>query len=194
MARPKEFEQDAALERAMNLFWENGYEATSIRDLIAYVGISSSSIYNTFGDKQDIYRAALERYRRVEYEQVRQLLAVSRPLCETLADMFAELIDDLIADEGRRGSFTLNAAVELGARDPIVAAVLREHFDDICALLAERLAAAQANGEMDARYPALDLARYLLFGMYSLGMIVKVYPNRARLEAMAALTLAILDC
>jgi len=194
MARPKEFEQDAALERAMNLFWENGYEATSIRDLIAYVGISSSSIYNTFGDKQDIYRAALERYRRVEYEQVRQLLAVPRPLRETLAGMFAELIDDLIADEGRRGSFTLNAAVELGARDPIVAAVLREHFDDICALLAERLAAAQANGEMDARYPALDLARYLLFGMYSLGMIVKVYPNRARLEAMAALTLAILDC
>lgn len=194
MARPKEFEQDAALERAMNLFWENGYEATSIRDLIAYVGISSSSIYNTFGDKQDIYRAALERYRRIEYEQVRQLLARPRPLCETLAGMFAELIDGLMADEGRRGSFTLNAAVELGARDPIVAGLLREHFDDICALLAERLAAAQASGEIDARHPALDLARYLLFGMYGLGTIIKVFPDRARLETAAALTLAVLDC
>ncbi|WP_374687739.1 TetR/AcrR family transcriptional regulator [Promineifilum sp.] len=194
MARPKEFEQDAALERAMNLFWEHGYEATSIRDLIAYVGISSSSIYNTFGDKQDVYRAALERYRRIEYEQVRQLLAQPRPLCETLAGMFAELIDSLMADGGQRGSFTLNAAVELGARDPIVAGLLREHFDDICALLAGRLAAAQANDEIGARSPALDLARYLLFGMYGLALIVKVFPDRGRLETTAALTLAVLDC
>jgi TetR/AcrR family transcriptional repressor of nem operon len=194
MARPREFEQDRVLERAMQLFWEKGYEATSVRELIAYVGISSSSLYATFGDKQDIYRAALERYRRIEYEQVRQLLSLSRPLCETLAGMFKDLIDSLMADAGHRGSFTLNAAVELGARDPVVAGLLREHFDDICALLADRLEAAQAGGEILTRQPALDLARHLLFGMYSLALIVKIYPDRERLATTAALTLTIVDC
>jgi TetR/AcrR family transcriptional repressor of nem operon len=107
--------------------------------------------------------------------------------------MFAELIEMLLVD-GTRGSFTLNAAVELGGRDPEIAAQLREHFDDICALLTGRLSAAQASGEISNRHNAVDLARYLLFGIYSLATMVKVYPDRSRLERMATLLLTILDC
>jgi TetR/AcrR family transcriptional repressor of nem operon len=194
MARTRAFDETEALDQAMALFWEQGYEATSVRDLTARAGISSSSLYATFGDKHDVYLAALARYRAIEREQFAALLSASRAVRPTLEDMFAELIDMLLADEGNRGSFSLNAAVELGGRDPAIAASLRAHFDDVCALLAGRLAEAQASGEIPSRHSAVDLARYLLFGVYSLATMVKVYPDRAHLERMAALLLAILDC
>lgn len=193
MARTKAFNEGAALGEAMGLFWEQGYEATSIRDLSARAGISLSSLYATFGDKHEVYLAALERYRQEELDDVRGRLAQPRPLRETLRELFADVIAILLADAGRRGSFTLNAAVELGGRDPVVTDHLRQHFDDIRALLAERLAEAQVAGEIAAAAGATDLAHYLLFGLYSLALMVKLYPDRTRLEKTAALTLAVLD-
>lgn len=194
MARTKTFDQTEALGEAMGLFWEQGYEATTIRDVSARAGISPSSLYATFGDKHEVYLAALDSYRGAEVEQTRRMLAEPRPVRETLRWMFSELIDSLMADAGQRGSFTLNAAVELGGRDPVVAGRLREHFDDIRALLADRLAVARRDGELAAHHDPADLAHYLLFGLYSLALMVKVYPDRAYLERTAALTLAVLDC
>lgn len=193
MARTKAFDQELTLDRAMSLFWERGFEATSVRDLIAGAGISSSSLYATYGDKHEIYLAALERYRARERADFAANLAEPRPLRPLLAGLLATTIDALLADDGRRGSFTLNAAVELGGHDPAVTAQLRAHFDDIGALLAERLSAAQSEGEITVRFPALDLARYLLMGIYSLAMMAVIYPDRQMLERAAAVMLAALD-
>jgi TetR/AcrR family transcriptional repressor of nem operon len=194
MARTKAFESDTALAEAMALFWERGYEATSIRDLTAQTGLSSSSLYATFGDKHAVYLAALARYREREVGEMRRRLAADRPLRETMRAIATEIIDTLLADEERRGSFTLNAAVELGGHDPAVSAQLRAHFEDIRALLAERLRDAQAHGEIALSNEPDALAHYLLFGFYSLALMVKVYPERARLEQTAKLVLAALDC
>lgn len=193
MARTRAFDETEALDRAMALFWEQGYEASSVRALTSRTGISSSSLYATFGDKRDIYAAALARYRVIERDQFAVLLASSEAVRPTLGRMYAEVIDDLLADEDNRGSFSLNAAVELGGRDPDITAQLREHFNDIAGLLAERLRTAQSSGEIAGQRAAEDLAQYLLFGVYSLAMIVKIYPDRARLARMAELFLAILD-
>lgn len=192
MARTKAFNEDAALDRAMALFWEQGYEATSVRDLIARAGISSSSLYATFGDKHNVYGAALDRYRAGEREQFAEILNASQAIRPTLRTIFSDLIDMLLAG-GVRGSFTLNAAIELGGRDPDITTQLRAHFDDLCDLLAGRLLSAQVSGEITSEWPADELARYLLFGLYSLATMVKVYPDRERLEGMAAMILAMLE-
>ncbi len=193
MARSKAFDEDRALDGAMALFWERGYEATSMRDLTARAGISSSSLYATFGDKRELYGAALERYRALEQEQFAADLAVERPIRALLARMQADLIDTLLADDGTRGSFTLNAAIELGGRDPAVTRRLRAHFEAISGLLARRLAEAQRAGEIATALPPDELAAWLLLGLYSLAVMVKIIPDRARLEAAAAITLSILD-
>ena len=193
MARPKEFNESRALAAAMGLFWERGYEATGMRELSAHTGVAISSLYATFGGKHDIYLAALAEYRRAEYAEMEQRLAAPGPLRAALADVFARLIERLIADPARRGSFSVNAAVELGGQDEAVTAQLRRHFDEVAVLLAGRLAAAQAAGEIPDRFPAADLAHFLLFGLYGLAMMVKVYPERSRLERAAAVTLAVLD-
>ncbi|MEI2730153.1 MAG: helix-turn-helix domain-containing protein [Candidatus Nanopelagicales bacterium] len=193
MARPKEFNESRALAAAMGLFWERGYEATGMRELSAHTGVAISSLYATFGGKHDIYLAALAEYRRAEYAEMEQRLAAPGPLRAALADVFARLIERLIADPARRGSFSVNAAVELGGQDEAVTEQLRRHFDEVAVLLAGRLAAAQAAGEIPDRFPAADLAHFLLFGLYGLAMMVKVYPERSRLERAAAVTLAVLD-
>lgn len=193
MARTKAFDETQTLDRAMTLFWERGYEAASVRELVAATGISTSSLYNAFGDKREVYIAALERYREGERRQFAETLAAPEPIRRTLAGLFDEVIATLAADDGARGSFTLNAAVELGGRDPDVSAQLREHFDDLSGLLAGRLAQAQARGEIAARFTPAELARYLLFSLYSLATMVKVYPDRSRMEKMAEMFLAIVD-
>ena len=193
MARPKEFNESRALVAAMGLFWERGYEATGMRDLSAHTGVAISSLYATFGGKRDIYMAALTEYRRTEVAEMEQRLAAPGPLRQALADIFARLIERLMADPARRGSFTVNAANELGGQDEEVTNQLRQHFDEVGALLAERLATAQAVGEIADHFPAADLAYFLLFGLYGLAMMVKVYPERAHLERAAAVTLAVLD-
>jgi len=193
MARPKEFNEARALVDAMGLFWERGYEATTMRDVAARAGIALSSLYATFESKHALYLAALAEYRRRERDDVERLLAAPRPVREAVAEVYGGLIESLMADPARRGAFTLNAAVELGGQDEAVTAELRQHFDDICALLAPPLAAAQAAGEIPGRFHADDLARFLLFGLYGLGMMVKVYPDRQNMERTAAVTLAVLD-
>lgn len=193
MARTKTFDEDIAIDQAMNLFWEQGYEATSVRDLSTETGIGISSLYNAFGDKHNVYGAALERYAAMEREQFAADLAAGRPIRELLAGMYAELIDTLLTDDGTRGSFTLNAAIELGGRDPAITRRLRGHFEAISDQLAERLAEAQEADEIPSFNPPAEMAHYLLLGLYSLAVMVKIMPDRARLEAVAGITLSVLD-
>ncbi len=72
MARHKEFDQDEALQKAMEAFWARGYEATSMQDLVEHMGINRQSLYDTFGDKHSLFLKALDRYHEVE---TRKLLA-----------------------------------------------------------------------------------------------------------------------
>ena len=193
MARTKAFDESRALDRAMTLFWEQGYEATSVRDLITTTGISTSSLYNAFGDKREVYIAALQRYRLAERRRFEEILASPRPLRRTLAGLFDDLIELLAADDGAKGSFTLNAAIELGGRDAGVTTQLRDHFDDLCGLLAERLAEAQRQGEISRSFAPADWARYVLFSLYSLATMAKVYDDRAAMDQMAEIALATFD-
>lgn len=187
MARQKAFDERERLAQAMELFWERGYEATSVRDLMQHLDLSSSSLYSTFGDKHDLYLAALADYRRVELEQFRALLVAAPSARALLAEMFASLA------AGQRGSFTLNAAVEMVPHDLEVTEQLKGHFDDITDLLADYLAQAQAGGEIHTRHSPRELARFFLNTLYSLAILAKIYPDPARMKGIARVALSVLD-
>jgi TetR/AcrR family transcriptional repressor of nem operon len=193
MARTKEFDETAVLDKALDLFWRQGYEATSVRDLTAELGISSSSLYATFGDKHAVYLQALSHYRAVELAEVRAQLANGARGADMLRHLFDALIDTLLATEERSGSFTLNAAVELGTRDTAVAEQLRDHLDDLTEILGLYLLEAQSRGEIDDRFAPDDLARYVLHNLYSLGTIATVYLNRDELQRLAAIILSTME-
>src|ERR1700761_1204824 len=117
MPRPREFDETAALEAAMECFWRRGYEATSLRDLTASMGLTAPSLYNAFGDKQQLFSRALERYldhtTRDRLHRLEQTLVPKAALHR----FFAEIIEHSIGDRQRKGCFLVNSALEVAPHD-----------------------------------------------------------------------------
>jgi len=194
MPRAKAFNQETAIEKAMELFCQKGYAATSMRDLVAHLGVSSSSLYNTFGDKDAIFLLALKRHSNKERTTLRQ--ALSQPDGDpkvVLAQIFGALIDNLLANELPGGSLTLKAAVELENRKPEVHALITEHAEDAGEMFAEFLKKGAASGKISLRRPARETADFILFNIFNLNFLAKVNLERTCLENYVSQVLSILD-
>jgi TetR/AcrR family transcriptional regulator, transcriptional repressor for nem operon len=193
MARIKEFDEELVIEQAMQLFRQRGYEATSIRDLVAYTGVSGSSLYSTYGDKDTLFMMALQRHSQQELKAFRRQLANAVDPRATIEQLFADMIEQLLHEEIPYGSLTLKAAVELGVNKPDVARFLRDYMDEIGQLLTRFLQDAMESGGLHLTRPAPDIARYLLFALFNLSFMVKLYRDRTSLESYSQVVLTILD-
>ena len=124
MPRPREFNETAALEAALNCFWQRGYEATSVRDLAASMGLSAPSLYNAFGDKQALFARALERYLDCTTRDRLRRYETALPPKEAILQFFAEIIDHSINDRKRKGCFLVNSALEVAPHQSELGAVI----------------------------------------------------------------------
>jgi TetR/AcrR family transcriptional repressor of nem operon len=192
MARPREFDADAALEHAMHVFWNKGYEATSLDDLCKSTGLGRSSLYAAFGDKRGLYFKALERYEAAAQVRVAKALSAG-PLRSALAAFIGRIIDDIVAGPGRRGCFIGNCAAELSRMDRTAANRVRRSLERTEAVFADALALARDRGEFDASVDVKALAEYLVAGIHGLRLIGKAKPERAVLAGIAANLLCRLD-
>ncbi|MEM9069740.1 MAG: TetR/AcrR family transcriptional regulator [Myxococcota bacterium] len=126
MARPREFDEDDVVESAMRVFWDHGYEATSIRDLMLATGLAKGSVYKAFGDKRSLFRAALERYLDEGEARLRTLVET-----KTGEDALREWLLSIAALAARkrapRGCFAVNTSIEVAPHDPEVRKLLRTH-------------------------------------------------------------------
>jgi TetR/AcrR family transcriptional repressor of nem operon len=124
MGRPYEFDREETLSKAMELFWEKGYKATSIEDLVDRMGIKRGSIYNTFGDKHSLFIAAVEYYaKEVTSRTIKILESPGSPL-ENIK-LFFETIVNTPSDKKTRGCLISNTVVELAPHDEEVADTVR---------------------------------------------------------------------
>src|SRR6202023_2269994 len=117
MARPREFDVDIALDRAMEVFWSKGYEATSLDDLCEVTGLSRSSLYATFGSKRNLLLRSVDRYVEQRTPRIAAVLAQPLPIRDAFAALLREFIDQIVAGPGRRGCFLGNCAAELPRGD-----------------------------------------------------------------------------
>src|SRR5215471_2858552 len=108
MARPREFDEKAALRAALDCFWQHGYRATSIRDLGASMNISGPSLYNSFGDKRALFARALDQYFECTTRDRLQRLESSCAPKEAIQQFFAEIIAHSLSDPDRKGCFLVN--------------------------------------------------------------------------------------
>lgn len=193
MARPREFDLDSTLERAMQTFWAKGYKAASLDDLCAATGLSRSSLYAAFGGKRALLHRSLERYQ--EQAVARVSAALDRPgsVRQSIAAFLGELIDRIVEGPGRRGCFIGNCAAELARGDRATAARVRLGLERIEELFRDALARGQARGEIPATADAGELARYLVAGIQGLRLVGKANPDRAALEGIASVMLRCLD-
>ncbi|MFE0804547.1 TetR/AcrR family transcriptional regulator [Streptomyces sp. NPDC058812] len=194
MARTKEFDPDAALRAALELFWRRGYEATSMSDLVGHLGIGRASIYATFGNKHELYLKALERYERGLLPDLLDELARPGPALPGVRSLVRRYAAEATAEELReRGCFVTNTAAELAPHDPVAARRVERNWDQLETVLHSTLVRARAQGELPAGRDPLTLARMLLVLLQGLRVVGKASPDPARVRDAAEQALALLD-
>ncbi|MEU1024688.1 TetR family transcriptional regulator, partial [Streptomyces sp. NPDC005904] len=163
MARTKEFDPDAALQSALELFWRRGYEATSMADLVEALGIGRASIYATFGNKHALYLKALERYAEIQNPRLLATLSRPGPALPAVREVVRRFGGEAASEEDRRsGCFVTNTAAELGPHDEAALRRVERSWEHIETLLHSALVRAQAQGELPADRDPRALARLLL--------------------------------
>lgn len=190
MVRVKAFDPDQALEAAMRMFWQRGFEATSMRDLLDGMSIGRGSFYDTFGDKRTIFLASLDRFEKVRTSWINETLQDSG--LEGIEEVFRRTIEGLVEFEPRRGCLLANTAVELAPHDPEVAAKISSHILRTEAAFEEALIRACTAGEIQPDSDTAALARFLVNNLHGMRVLARAGAERASLEDIARVALGAL--
>ncbi|MFF3335331.1 TetR/AcrR family transcriptional regulator [Streptomyces sp. NPDC002888] len=194
MARSKEFDPDAVLQSALELFWRRGYEATSMADLVAHLGIGRASIYATYGNKRDLYLKALDRYGEGQNPQLVRELSQPGPALPAVRALVRRFAAEASDDACRTsGCFVTNTAAELAPHDPAAARRVELGWEHLETLLHSTLVRAQGQGELPAERDPRALARMLLVLMQGLRVVGKASSDPARVRDAAEQALQILN-
>ncbi|QKW37880.1 TetR/AcrR family transcriptional regulator [Actinomadura sp. NAK00032] len=193
MARTKEFDPDAALRRALDLFWERGYEATSMADLVEHLGIARASIYGTFGGKHELFLKALERYLQETDPKIAEALAQPGPVLPAVRALIERYAADAARDRPRRGCLVVNTAVELAARDPDAARLVEASWSFLEASLTSALMRARAQGELPPEKDPRSLARLLLVLFQGMRVLGRAPADDGRLRDATREALSLFD-
>lgn len=187
--RPREFDEDAVVARATEVFWERGYGATSMQDLVDALGVQRGSLYGTFGSKRSLLLLALAHYRA---EVARRLAALEGPgpVLPALRAFLAAPLGPRAAPLGA-GCLMGNTALELAPEDTEIADAVREGFAALENLLRRALTRAHDSGELPAGDPGTQ-ARLLVTTHQGLHVLARTAPDPARLDDVVDAVLAAL--
>ena len=190
MPRPRAFDRTQALERALSVFWEKGYDATSMQELVDAMGMNRGSIYNAFTDKHTLFLQVLDYYTETYWLQRLREETIDQPLYETLT----LIVDDILAIDRDRdhpaGCLVTNTACELALRDIDIANKIDGLLSDLEAILRQRLEWAMQKGEIKSHPDAQTLAHYLLIVFQGLMVLTRTGASRHHLHHSMQLALA----
>ncbi|WP_345406126.1 helix-turn-helix domain-containing protein [Nonomuraea salmonea] len=180
------------MARAMDLFWTRGYEATSIRDLTRHLGLGQGSIYAAFGDKDGLYRAALEHYRITYATAALRTLERESDVRAAVRALLTERVR-VAVEGGGRGCLLINAATERLPHDQPTGRIVRDVLAANQEALATLLRAAAERGELASRHDPETLAAFLVTFLNGLLVGSKVTPDARALEPLVEVALGVLE-
>ncbi len=166
MARPREFDEENALDRAMRVFWTQGYEGTSLHDLLEAMGLSKSSFYETFGSKRALFLRSLEHFDETQSLHAVAKLDADVPVKTIIAEMFAVIIDRAVNQ--KHGCMFGRSAVELSNRDPVVRKRAAAGIRSVEDTFHKAVVRGKKSGELSKHCEARLLARSLTATFYGL--------------------------
>jgi len=192
MGRPRGFDEDAALEAAMQVFWEKSYEGATIADLTEAMGINRSSMYAAFGDKESIFRRVMERYRADRMAYIREALA-QPSLRQVVAGLIHGTAEFLSRPDNPRGCLSIQGALACGTDAEQVKLAMIDWRKNGEAALKNRLQQAQSEGELPAQIHPAHFARYLSSLMAGLSVQAANGARRADLRRVAEISLRCIE-
>ncbi|MEM8524388.1 MAG: TetR/AcrR family transcriptional regulator [Bacteroidota bacterium] len=193
MPRVKLFDEREVLEKAMHLFWEKGYHATSISDLKEQLGINRSSLYDTYGDKEQLFLKTIEHYHSTNKRFIWQFLESKENVKEGIRAMFKKTIVQSSANKKRKGCFVVNAAAELLPENSHIKALVEQNRVDFEKIFFDYLQAGVEKGQI-AKDKDLKAIATLLFTLNNgLQVVTKVEVKEQELLASVDALLTLLD-
>ncbi|NBF11654.1 TetR/AcrR family transcriptional regulator [Pseudomonas sp. Fl4BN1] len=189
--RPKEFDPDQIADAAMQVFWQRGYAATSIQDLVQGTGLSRSSLYNAFDSKHGLYTCALKRYQQMTSANI-ELLNAPAPVLERVRRLLMRIVDNELEDGQRLGCLAANASLEMAGQDPAVAQIVAQNFQRIESALEQVLRQGQEQGEIDPQSNTRALASFVVCTVQGLRVLGKgSLPNERRQRLLDVVEVAL---
>jgi TetR/AcrR family transcriptional regulator, copper-responsive repressor len=184
--RPRAYDPDLALTRAMDVFWKDGFAGTSLDELSAATGMNRPSLYGAFGDKRELYIKAYQHYRERSRAGMVDLLNQGLPLRQLLQRVFDLALDLYFSgEEGPRGCFTVLTAASDAVFDPEIRAMVQSAVRGMDRTFADVFKAAQAKGELAGTADPETLASLLTATIHTVAVRARARVPRKELEAIA---------
>lgn len=180
MGRPREFDMDQALSSAMSAFWDHGYEATSVSDLMEAMNLQKGSIYKAFGDKHGLYIASLKHYLDQAYQSDREALEGADDPKEAIKNWLLNDVVPCCKQSFKRGCLMINAISELSYKDKDVEKITKDHLNKLTMLLVEVIQQGQAKKHFRKDINATEIAKLIVVNL--IGMITLTKCNTSQSE------------
>jgi TetR/AcrR family transcriptional repressor of nem operon len=192
MARAKEFDIEDAENKALSLFWEKGYEACSVNDLVQNLGLSRSSLYDTFGDKRQLYLRVLDKYRKSRLEKMHEALRKTEDIYSAFETFLSESYNKPGNNSENKGCFMVNTATELGFADTEFSEIVNSNKTEIENMFSHFIHQAKQSGNIRSELSDITLARLLYNTMTGLRVASRSKADSAASQYVVKATLALL--
>ncbi|MBR1214886.1 TetR/AcrR family transcriptional regulator [Bradyrhizobium sp. JYMT SZCCT0180] len=183
--RPRAYEPDVALSRALDVFWKDGFAATSLDDLSAATGMNRPSLYGAFGDKRELYKKTYESYRNRARARMGEAFAADMPLRPMLLRIYGIALDMYLSGEdGPRGCFTVMTATSEAVFDPDIRALVVSGLGEMDRFFARLFKIAQERGELPASADPQVLANLASATIHTIAIRARAQIPRTELETL----------
>ena len=193
MARTKEFNEDEVLDKAVDLFWFKGYNGISSQEIVDGLGLSRSSLYDTYGDKRTLFIKALKRYRIRETGAMIAFLDNAPDVMQGIKIIFQTSGRECLGEKSGMGCFVVNSRIELAAHDTEIAEIVRESREAMEKGFFRALERGQKAGQITSNQSARALSYFLVNNLWGLKTYGKAGPERIVIEDTIRVTLSVLE-
>jgi len=193
MARTKDFDENEVLCKAIQVFWHKGYNGTSMQDLVDGLGISRSSLYDTYTDKHTLFVKALESYQNSGACKTQEIMNHPGPAKETIRKLLELTTNALLDDKQQKGCFMVNAEVEVAPHDTEVNNLVCKNEQQMEEAFYEVIKKGQDNGEIKNQQDARILARFIFNAVKGMQVTAKSIADKVIFDDIIKLTISVLD-
>src|ERR1700761_6236623 len=193
MARTKDFDENEVLSKAIRLFWHKGYNGTSMQDLVDGLGISRSSLYDTYGDKHALYIKALESYQNSSGIEMCNIISNTPSAKEAIKQLLEFITRNMLSDEQHKGCFMVNAGVEVAPHDAQVNDLLCKNEQQLEDVFYKAIKKGQESGEITTSQDAMALTRFISNTVKGIQVSAKSTTDKAFFDDIIQTTMSVLE-
>ncbi|MGI9227790.1 MAG: TetR/AcrR family transcriptional regulator [Gammaproteobacteria bacterium] len=182
LGRPIEFNPDIVLDQAMHVFWTQGFENTSLQDLLAAMQLSKSSFYQTFLSKEHLFQQCIKHYQDQMLTNLEVALKNANSGMKFISKTFLSIADEASKGSVKKGCLVMNTASEFGQKDTAIASLVKDSIDSFENVFLIAIKRAQGEKDIPAEKNAKTLAPYLVSNMSGLKSMVKAGKSRKQIK------------